>query len=118
MRKAVGYLRVSSEDQVTNFSLENQKDFCQKFCRDHEYELVKVFVDAGRSASTLEGRQGLLELLSYCQIHKGKVDACLAYRLDRISRNTLDFLTVQHQLFKVKESITNANILVGLFYLS
>ncbi len=98
LKRAVAYLRVSSEDQVTNFSLENQKDFCQKFCREHDYELVKVFVDAGRSASTLEGRQGLLELLSYCQTHKGNVDACLAYRLDRISRNTLDFLTVQHQL--------------------
>lgn len=98
IKTAVGYLRVSSEDQICNFSLENQADFIKRYCKDNNFELVELFTDAGRSGQTIEGRNGLLTLLDFCRKNKGSIDAVIAYRLDRFSRNTLDFLTVKQSL--------------------
>ncbi len=95
---AISYLRVSSEEQTHNFSLDNQKDYCEKYCKDNEFRLIKTFVDAGKSATSIEGRPALLELLEFARKNKGQLDYLICYKLDRISRSTLDFLVLKKRL--------------------
>lgn len=96
--KGVVYLRVSSEEQVDNFSLETQQEICLKEAQRRGIEIVKVFREEGKSAKTITGRPVLIELLEYCRKNKKTVDAVLVYRLDRMSRQTADYLAIRKKL--------------------
>ncbi len=98
MKNAIAYIRVSREEQIKNYSLSNQKDYCRKYCRENDLNLVKIFEDPGRSATTIDNRPELIALLEYCRKNKGKIDFLLTYKIDRISRITFDFLEIKRRL--------------------
>ncbi len=97
MKKAIAYLRVSSEEQVNNFSLSNQEDYCRNYSALQELEIIEIFRDEGKSAATAE-RPELIRLLEYCRKSKGKITHLIVYRLDRLSRNTIDYLDIKRRL--------------------
>ena len=83
MRAAI-YARVSSEEQVQNFSIENQIDQLRRYCRQRNYEVVGEYVDPGFSGTTLD-RPALLKLL---EAAKSKLfEVVLVYKLDRLFRS-------------------------------
>lgn len=96
-KNAIGYIRVSSEEQVNNYSLSNQADKCKEYCKTNGFNLLKIFRDEGKSATTLN-RPALIELLEYCRQNKGKIDACIIYKVDRMSRETYEYLDVKRRL--------------------
>jgi len=96
--KAVIYLRVSTEEQVDNFSLGTQEEICTKEAQRKNYEIVKVFREEGKSAKTITGRPVLIELLEFCRKNKRTVGALIVYRLDRLSRQTADYLAIRKKL--------------------
>ena len=51
-KNAVIYYRVSTADQVDGFSLDNQKEACQRYADDKGFNVVKLFSDEGESAKT------------------------------------------------------------------
>ncbi len=108
-KNAVIYLRVSSEEQVENFSLDTQEDICRKEAARKGYEVVEVFREEGRSAKTITGRPELLKLLEFCRRNKKTIDAVIIYRLDRISRQTQDYLAIRKKLTDYGISILSAN---------
>ncbi|MBZ0317853.1 MAG: recombinase family protein [Anaerolineae bacterium] len=97
-KKAVIYLRVSTEEQVDNFSLDTQEEICRKEADKRGYEIIEVFREEGRSAKSIVGRPVLINLLEYCRKNKKLVDAVFVYRLDRISRQTSDYLAIRKKL--------------------
>ena len=103
-KNAIGYIRVSSEDQIKNYSLANQEDKCREYCQNNGYCLLKIFRDEGKSATTLQ-RPALLELLSYSQKNKGKLDAVVTYKIDRMSRDTYEYLYLKKTLSSYGVSI-------------
>lgn len=97
-KTAVVYLRVSSEEQTENYSLDNQLQYCQREAERRGYKITKVFREEGKSAKTISGRPQLLELLEFCRQNKKDIDALIAYKIDRISRETSDYLIIRKQL--------------------
>jgi site-specific DNA recombinase len=97
MKYAVTYLRVSTTEQVDNFSLDNQFEQTHKKAEKDEYIIVKDFKEEGQSAKTTN-RPALKELLSYCIDKKNNISAVYVYKWDRFSRNQLDFLSLRHML--------------------
>lgn len=95
----VTYRRVSSEEQVSNFSLDNQKDYCFEHAKKNGYQVLKDFVDEGKTAKNTN-RRGLIDLLDYCTENKGKLSALIVYKYDRLSRDTYQALGVRHNLAK------------------
>ena len=92
MSKGIIYYRVSTEDQAQNgVSLEQQKNYCLEYAKNHEIEIIKLFHDDGVSAKTTN-RKGLQELLSYCQKNYKNIDSVIVYKIDRLSRNVKDTL--------------------------
>src|SRR5476649_2629262 len=87
-KKAIIYLRVSTEEQVDNFSLGTQEEICTREAQRRNYEVVKIFREEGKSAKTITGRPVLIELLEFCRKNKKILDAVIIYRLDRMSRQT------------------------------
>lgn len=107
-KKAVIYLRVSTEEQVDNFSLDTQEDICRKEATKRGYEIIEIFREEGRSAKTIIGRPVLISLLEYCRKHKNEIQAVFAYRLDRISRQTSDYLAIRKKLAEHDIAIISA----------
>jgi DNA invertase Pin-like site-specific DNA recombinase len=99
-KKAVIYTRVSSQEQVDNFSLGSQKEACEKLAKAQGFTISKYFTDEGISAKSSENRPGLQEMLSYCTKNKNKISAVFVYNFSRLNRNTRDFLEVKLLLAK------------------
>ena len=74
--EAVPYIRVSSPDQVSGYSLANQEAACRRMAEQRGVEVRRVFSDPGHSAKTLE-RPGIQAMLDYLLEHRGRV-ACVA----------------------------------------
>ena len=55
---AIIYLRVSTEEQVDNFSLDTQEDLCRKEAIRKGYRVVKVFREEGKSAGEELKKEG------------------------------------------------------------
>jgi site-specific DNA recombinase len=90
--KAIGYIRVSTEDQAREgVSLENQGSKIVAYADLHGLELVEVIRDDGLSGKSLE-RPGFERLQGI--LDAGEAHAVIAYKLDRLSRKTVDILTI------------------------
>jgi DNA invertase Pin-like site-specific DNA recombinase len=85
---AIGYLRVSTTEQVKGFGLDVQEKAIRDFCKAEGMRLVGVFRDEGQSGSNgLECRVGLAEALATLKDHKGA--QLVVYRLDRLARDLI-----------------------------
>lgn len=107
-KKVVLYLRVSTEEQVDNFSLGTQEEICKKEAERRHFKIDKIYREEGKSAKTIAGRPLLIKLLEYCRKNKRKIAAVLVYRLDRISRSTADYLAVRKKLTESGINIISA----------
>ena len=106
--KAVVYIRVSTEEQVENYSLGTQEEICRKEAEKRKLEVVKVFREEGRSAKTITGRPTLIEMLEYCRKHKREISSVIVYRLDRVSRQTSDYLVIRRKLVECEIELISA----------
>lgn len=97
-KKAVLYLRVSTEEQVDNFSLGTQEEICTREANYRGYTIDKIFREEGKSAKTIQDRVALIELLGYCRTNRKEINAVIVYKTDRLSRQIFDFLVIQQKL--------------------
>ncbi len=108
VKTALLYLRVSSEDQIKNFSLDSQEQVCIAEADRRGYEVLKIYREEGKSAKTMDGRPELAALLNHCKQTPKEISTVIAYRIDRISRNTIDFLKIRSVLAKLGIQIISA----------
>ncbi|PSM31761.1 recombinase family protein [Haliangium sp. UPWRP_2] len=95
--KAVGYVRVSSEQQASEgVSLDAQKHKLRDYCRAMDIDLVDIIADEGYSASTLK-RPGLQVALS--MLKRGQAHSLIVVKLDRLTRCVKDLGTLCEQFF-------------------
>ena len=99
-RKVAGiYIRVSTEDQAREgFSLGEQEEKLRQLCNYKEYEVYKVYCDAGISAKDMEHRPKFQEMLQ--DMRDGKINYIVAYKLDRVTRSVRDLEELITQLEK------------------
>ena len=65
-RSAVGYIRVSTEEQVLGgVSLDAQRAKIADYCALHELGLDRVLADEGRSGKRADNRPGLSEAIEW-----------------------------------------------------
>ena len=95
IKNAVLYLRVSTEEQVENFSLGTQEEICTREAQFKGYKVTKIFKEEGKSAKTIVGRKILIEMLEYCRKNKSEVEAVIIYKTDRLSRQIFDYLIIR-----------------------
>lgn len=95
--RVVIYVRVSSQEQVTGYSLDAQEDACRTWAADQGYEVVRVFIEPGRSARTDQRPvfQSMIQLVT-----AGIAGGIIIHKSDRIARNLLDLLTYRNRLEK------------------
>ncbi len=84
------YTRVSTTDQAREgHSLEEQQKKLKARCVSNDYEVYKVYTDAGISGKSAENRPAYQQMLK--DMKKGKFNLIMAFKMDRISRSIIDF---------------------------
>ena len=86
-----GYARVSTDNQLENYSIEEQTERLKAYCAAKGWTLLQTYVDGGYSGGNTD-RPALQEMLS--AIRDNKSDAVVVYKLDRLSRSQKDTLTL------------------------
>jgi len=96
--KAIGYIRVSTEDQATNgVSIAAQKDRIREWARYQGGEVAEIFSDEGISGFTLAKRPGVQAAIEEATRLKTTL---VVYSLSRLARNTREALEVSERLQK------------------
>ena len=84
------YMRVSTDDQAKEgFSLPEQKERLEAFCKFKNYEIIDYYEDAGISAKTGNHRPEFERLKK--DIKAKKINTIIALKLDRITRSIYDW---------------------------
>lgn len=89
--RVVGYVRVSTDNQLENYSIDEQSDRIKAYCKAKDWNLVKIYTDGGYSGGNIN-RPALQQMLS--DISNGLIDMIVVYKLDRLSRSQKDTLTL------------------------
>lgn len=118
-KKALAYVRVSSDSQEDNTSLANQKNMIMAYVIQYGFELIEApfsDVDSGDK----EGREGLEALRK--RVSEGGFDAVIVAKIDRFTRNLLLGETVRKEieesggrLVSVSEAIDTSTPMGTLF---
>lgn len=93
-KQKVAYLRVSTEAQTEKYGLDMQKQKILEYCKKKGVKIDKWYIDGGYSGSKLD-RPKIQELLSDAE--DGKIENVFIYKLDRMSRDVIDTLTLLHR---------------------
>ena len=97
-KKAVAYVRISTEEQST-FSIAQQTEAVKRMAQMQGYTLLdsNIFIDEGFSAKTTN-RPALIKMLAFCSQKNNNITAVIAYKIDRMSRDTADYLGIMKTL--------------------
>ena len=93
---AVAYIRVSTNKEEQELSLENQREFFEKYVGNRNDTLIRIYSDKGKSATKMKNRKDLQRLLSAAR--RGEFQRLYVKDISRLFRNTLDFITVSREL--------------------
>ena len=97
------YTRVSTEDQAREgFSLDHQSDKLRSYCIARNWKIVNEYVDDGFSGKNMKrpGYQTMMEDFS-------EWDVLLVLKMDRIHRNSKNFMVMMESLEKNKKEFVS-----------
>ena len=85
------YVRVSTDNQLENYSIEEQTERLKAYCSAKDWHIYRVYTDGGYSGGNVE-RPALKQMID--DIKKNKIDVVMVYKLDSLSRSQKDTLTL------------------------
>jgi len=103
--KVAVYIRVSTEEQAKEgFSLDAQKQVLTDYCEALDYEIYRYYVDDGYS-----GRNTRRPAYRQMMDDIGDWDSILVLKMDRIHRNTRNFIEMMDKLNKKDKNFVSKN---------
>jgi len=95
--KAAIYTRVSTEDQAKDgFSLDAQLDKLRSYCKARDWKIGGEYIDDGYSGRNIKHRPAYNKMMQEME----KWDALLVIKMDRIHRNSKNFMQMMEDLKK------------------
>lgn len=97
--KAIGYVRVSTEEQAKEgFSLDNQRQDIERLCNYQKWDLIDILDDEGIPGSEIDNRPGIQEVLR--RVKDEKIDYLVVWKLSRLSRKMTHIVQIADYLAK------------------
>ncbi|MDO4481458.1 MAG: recombinase family protein [Bacillota bacterium] len=91
------YIRVSTDAQAEEgYSIEAQTEQLEAYCKAKKWENTELYVDGGWSGSNIE-RPEMKRMLEDAE--NDRLERCLVYKLDRLSRSQKDVLYIIEDVF-------------------
>jgi site-specific DNA recombinase len=122
IKKAVGYTRVSTENQLDNFSIPEQEDAIREYCRQNGFHLVNIYNEGAGSGASLEDREVFIEMLQNV-LSSNNIDYIIVHKQDRFARNQVEALYLlnllqEHgkNLICIADNINTENETAKLFF--
>ena len=119
-RRVAGYIRNSSANPVdSQLSIAAQKDRMKKFAQANGFEIVGWYVDGGDDDAEDDASEGsgslpaLDALLADARSPGRGFDTVLVWKFSRLSRNALEFITIESVLEKFGVTVTSVTETVG-----
>ncbi len=117
-KRAVIYLRVSTPSQVNTdynpegISLPAQRERCELKCGQLGAEIVREFVEPGRTATSIDKRPVFQEMLAWVK-DQGDIDYIVVYHFSRMFRSTIDSVITKRDLDKVGTRVVSTIVDLG-----
>jgi DNA invertase Pin-like site-specific DNA recombinase len=89
------YIRISSEEQVGNFSIDAQRRAIEACVKSQSGKIVRYYIDEAQSGRTAD-RPEFLNMRRDAKKHK--FDAVIVHKFDRFARNRTDALAIKSLL--------------------
>ena len=85
--------------KLTRMRTNTDNEAVKRMAQMQEYTLLdsNIFIDEGFSAKTTN-RPALIKMLAFCSQKKNNITALIAYKIDRMSRDTADYLGIMKAL--------------------
>jgi DNA invertase Pin-like site-specific DNA recombinase/transcription initiation factor TFIIIB Brf1 subunit/transcription initiation factor TFIIB len=90
-----GYVRISSEEQVGNYSIEAQSRAIRTWVQAQGGQLIKIYSDEAQSGRSSD-RPGFVQMRQDARKHQ--FDALVVHKFDRFARNRTDALAIKSLL--------------------
>lgn len=90
------YARVSTQEQVNGYSIDEQTSRMKDFCKAMGWKDHRIYIDAGVSGSSID-RPALQNLIK--DVQAGNISKIIVYKLDRLSRSQKDTLYLIEDIF-------------------
>jgi site-specific DNA recombinase len=97
-RKIVGYTRVSSKQQIDNFSLKEQEEEIRRFAQQNNYELLEIFGGTYESPSGDFSRKEFKQLFEWVTTNPNKPFGIAIKFINRISRTGANAIGIVQDL--------------------
>ena len=107
MRKAIGYLRLSTKEQDEKFGLEAQKKAISEFAVCNDFEIVEWVKDV--ISGVEERRAGLDRILTDAKVSNPPFEAVIVYKSDRIAREIKLYFYYEYLLMKKGVQLVSVN---------
>lgn len=91
-KKAYVYTRVSTSIQIDGYSLDAQEERIKQYAKAYDIEIIQTYKDAGKSGTSITGRNEFIAMLNDIAAEKDKVDYVMVFKLSRFGRNAADVL--------------------------
>lgn len=118
LKRAALYLRVSTPSQVNTdynaegISLPAQREACEAKAAALRAEVVREFVEPGRTATSIDKRPVFQEMMAWIREQKN-VDYVIVYHFNRLFRSTIDAALVKRDLRKLGIRVVSTIIDLG-----
>ncbi|GIO22308.1 recombinase family protein [Oceanobacillus sp. J11TS1] len=103
--RAYAYVRVSTNKQLDNTSIEQQIEAIEKYCKENNIILVKIYVEEPASGESFSNRPEFKEMFYNVFQKENNIDSIIVFKQDRISRNSLDSQYIFSRLKKANKNL-------------
>jgi len=97
MRRAIGYMRISVEDD-RSISLDYQEAAIREYCERTGMTLLRIECDEGISGETIRKRPAVQRVLQ--AVETQEVDAVIVFKSDRMSREGIESLQIEKLMLR------------------
>ncbi len=117
-KRAVIYLRVSTPSQVKTdynpegISLPAQRDACELKASSLGTDIVREFVEPGRTATSIDKRPVFQEMLAWIKSQKD-IDYVICYQFNRVFRDSIDALITKKDLSRYGTRVVSTSMDLG-----
>ncbi|MFD1447944.1 recombinase family protein [Oceanobacillus profundus] len=105
MPKAIGYVRVSTDKQLDNTSIEKQREEIVKYCKNNQITLVNIYDEGAYSAENIRDRKEFKKMYHHVFDKEEDIDYVVVFKSDRISRDNLDALYIYKRITEANKHL-------------
>src|SRR5699024_8139588 len=93
------------DKQLDNTSIEKQREEIEKYCKNNQLTLVKIYDEGAHSAENIKDRKKFKEMYHHAFDKEENIDFVVVFKSDRISRDNLDAVYIYKRITEANKHL-------------